>query len=505
MTLRELLAVVGGAGLRYACEVPPGADALMDRTVKALAYDSRRASNGTLFIGLPGQREDGTTYAEQAIGRGAMAVLSERPAPPATTVPWIRIDDGRLGIAVIASAFFDHPSRALQVVGITGTNGKTTTAYLIRGVFEAAGWSTGLLGTVEYRIGAEVREASRTTPEATDLQQMLREMVDAQCRACVMEVSSHALALHRVDGTRFAAGVFTNLTRDHLDYHGDMERYFAAKRRLFELLPAAAPAVLNVDDPRGETLASQVSRRVTYAIERDADVTPRTFAPAVGGLSFDAATPAGIVHIRSQLLGRPNLYNLLAATATCVSLGIPTAAIEAGLAAVTHVPGRFQVVSDPGEDITVIVDYAHTDDALRNLLDTIRPLAKKRLITVFGCGGDRDRSKRPLMGAVAARLSDLIVITSDNPRSEDPARIIEEVERGIATPAGQQSASATRSLGIVDRQEAIDQAVAMAAPGDVVVIAGKGHEKYQVIRDRSLPFDDVEVAKAALRSRKARA
>jgi UDP-N-acetylmuramoyl-L-alanyl-D-glutamate--2,6-diaminopimelate ligase len=504
MTLRTLIAVVGESGHRYTCRVPPGADALMDRPVKALAYDSRRVSSGTLFIGLKGERDDGSAYAEQAIGRGAIGVVSEAQAPAGAAVPWIQVENGRMAMAAIAAEFFEHPSRSLRVVGITGTNGKTTTAYLIQGVFEAAGWPTGLLGTVEYRIGSEIREAPRTTPEATDLQQMLREMVDAGCTACVMEVSSHALALRRADGTRFAAGVFTNLTRDHLDYHGDMERYFAAKRRLFELLPAEAPAVLNVDDPRGETLASQVASRVTYAIDRDADVTPRTVAPALGGLSFEAATPAGTIRIRSALVGRPNLYNLLAAAATGVALGVPVDAIEAGLAGVTHVPGRFQVVSIDSDDITVIVDYAHTDDALRNLLDTVRPLAKKRLITVFGCGGDRDRTKRPLMGAVAARMSDLVVITSDNPRSEDPARIIEEVERGIATPSGQQSTAATRSISVVDRQEAIDQAVEAAQPGDVVVIAGKGHERYQVIRDRSLPFDDVEVARAALRRRKAR-
>ncbi len=247
-----------------------------------------------------------------------------------------------------------------------------------------------------------------------------------------------------------------------------------------------------------------MARRVTYAVDHDADVTPVTFAPVLDGLSFDAETPVGTVRIRSKLVGRPNLYNLLAATATCLSLEVPAEAIEAGLAAVTHVPGRFQIVSGQNDDVTVVVDYAHTDDALRNLLETVRPLAKKRLITVFGCGGDRDRTKRPLMGAVAARMSDLVVITSDNPRSEDPTRIIEEIERGVATPAGQLSLGTTPNLAIVDRQEAIDRAIATSEPGDMVVIAGKGHEKYQVLRDRSIPFDDVEVARAALLARKAK-
>ncbi len=504
MTLRHLLAAVGAAGLRSACHEPSGGNSLLDLPVEGIAYDSRQVSAGTLFIGLKGEREDGSRYAEQAIVRGAIGVVSEHPAPPGAMVPWITVEDGRTAIAAFAVEFFGHPSHRLRVAGITGTNGKTTTAYLISGIFEAAGWKTGLLGTVEYRVGAVSREASRTTPEATDLQQLLREMADAGCAACVMEASSHALALRRADLTRFAVGVFTNLTRDHLDYHGDMERYFAAKRRLFEMLPAGAPAVLNLDDPRGEALLGVASRSVTYAVDRDADVTPQTVAPAQGGLSFDAATPAGVIRVRSQLVGRPNLYNLLGAAATGVALGIPPSAIEAGLARVHHVPGRFQLVSSQDDDITVIVDYAHTDDALRNLLETVRPIAKHRLITVFGCGGDRDRTKRPLMGAVASRMSDIVIITSDNPRSEDPARIIEEIERGVATTAGQPAGGSPRSFGIVDRLEAIDRAMAMASTGDTVVIAGKGHEKYQVIRDRSLPFDDVEVALAALRNRRGR-
>ncbi len=502
MTIRTLLAALESAAIRSSCRLPAADGTQLDRGVKAIAYDSRRAGAGALFVGLRGEHADGTDFAGQAIGRGAVGVVSERPAPEGAPVPWIQVDDGRFAIAVLAAAFYADPSQALRVVGITGTNGKTTTAYLLHGVLEAAGLPAGLMGTVEYRVGHEVREAPRTTPEATDLQQMFRDMVDRGCRACVMEVSSHALAQRRVDRTRFAAAVFTNLTRDHLDFHHDMEHYFAAKRRLFELLPEGAPAVLNVDDPRGETLASLCATRVTYAIDQDADVTSGPVVPSLAGLAFDARTPAGVVRVRSPLVGRPNLYNLLAAIATGVALGLPGSAIEEGLAAVGDVPGRFQVVSRPGDEVTVFVDYAHTDDALKNLLETLRPLASRRLITVFGCGGDRDRTKRPLMGAVAARMSDLVVITSDNPRTEDPARIIEEIERGIATPAGQTSGRATPWLSIVDRQQAINRAILDAAPGDVVVIAGKGHEKYQVIRDRSLPFDDVDAARAALQARK---
>jgi UDP-N-acetylmuramoyl-L-alanyl-D-glutamate--2,6-diaminopimelate ligase len=392
----------------------------------------------------------------------------------------------------------------MRVIGITGTNGKTTTAYLIASLFEAAGIRCGLLGTVAYRIGPGddgIREAARTTPEAPDLQALLREMADRGCGACAMEVSSHALSLRRVDGMRFAAGVFTNLTRDHLDFHADMDDYFRAKRRLFELLPRDAPSVLNVDDPRGPSLADAGGRPVTYAINQPADVSPGPLTYSLEGLDFDVHTPRGDVHVRSKLVGRPNVYNILAAVATAAVLDIPLDAIERGLQALDGVPGRFQVASAAADEVTVVVDYAHTDDALRNLLETARPLATGRLITVFGCGGDRDRTKRPLMGAVAGRLSDLIVITSDNPRSEDPHRIIEEIQRGIT--ADTQRDGTPRPLAIADRREAIAKAIELARPGDVVLIAGKGHEKYQAIGDRVLPFDDVAVARDALKRRRA--
>jgi len=387
----------------------------------------------------------------------------------------------------------------MRVVGITGTNGKTTTAYLIAALFEAAGVRCGLLGTVAYRIGPGedgTREAARTTPEAPDLQALLREMVERGCGACAMEVSSHALSLHRVEGLRFAAAVFTNLTRDHLDFHADMDDYFRAKRRLFEMLPRDAPSVLNIDDPRGVSLVEVGGRPLTYGINRPADVMPGPLSYSLEGLDFDVRTPSGPVHVRSKLVGRPNVYNILAAVSTAVALALPADAIERGLRSLAGVPGRFQVVSGAGDRVTVVVDYAHTDDALRNLLETARPLATGRLITVFGCGGDRDRTKRPLMGAVASRLSDLIVITSDNPRSEDPNRIIEEVQRGITSDTVREGAP--RPLAIADRRDAIAKAIELARPGDVVLIAGKGHEKYQAIGSRVLPFDDVAVAREAL-------
>jgi UDP-N-acetylmuramoyl-L-alanyl-D-glutamate--2,6-diaminopimelate ligase len=339
---------------------------------------------------------------------------------------------------------------------------------------------------------------------------MLREMVDAGCGACAMEASSHALALKRVDYLHFSAAIFTNLTRDHLDFHRDMEDYFQAKRRLFELLPPGGIGVSNLDDRRGAAFESAAPRPVTYAIEAPADVRPGPVTFSLDGLAFDVRTPRGTLTLRSALVGRPNTYNILAAVATAVALDLPFNAIQKGIANCALVPGRFQLVSETGDDVRVVVDYAHTDDALKNLLETARPLTSGRVITVFGCGGDRDRPKRPLMGAVAARLSDLVIITSDNPRSEDPAQIIEEIKRGIVMPAdrvapkGQAGPKATPFVALVDRQAAIERAVQEARPGDLVLVAGKGHEKYQEIGGRVLPFDDVDVAKSALAKRRSR-
>jgi UDP-N-acetylmuramoyl-L-alanyl-D-glutamate--2,6-diaminopimelate ligase len=475
----------------------------LDLEVRGVTHDSRQVAPGWIFVALRGLKIDGAAFAPQAIAQGAAAIVVETGASAIPEVPYVVVKDARLALALLAAEFHGHPSRRMQVVGITGTNGKTTTSYLLSAMFDAAGVRCGLMGTVMYRIGPRQIEATRTTPEAPELQAMLRQMADEGCGACAMEVSSHALALRRVDGTRFAAAVFTNLTRDHLDFHADMEAYFAAKRRLFEMLPHGAPAVVNLDDPRGAALAEtavaeSMARPVTYAITRVADVSPGPLSFSLAGLKFDVRTPDGVVHVRSRLVGRPNVYNILAATATAAALGVPLDAIERGLEELAGVPGRFEVASSPDDDITVVIDYAHTDDALRNLLETARPLAERRLITVFGCGGDRDRTKRPLMGMVAARLSDVVVITSDNPRSEDPARIIDEVKRG-AQPEVRNGD--TELVAIVDRREAIGDAVRRARAGDVVLVAGKGHEKYQEIGGRVLPFDDVAVAREALARR----
>ncbi|HET6960085.1 MAG TPA: UDP-N-acetylmuramoyl-L-alanyl-D-glutamate--2,6-diaminopimelate ligase [Vicinamibacterales bacterium] len=498
MTWAELHGVLRECGLVPAGDAPRGEAGA--RAVTGVAYDSRAVAPGYVFVALKGQHADGTAFVRQAIDLGAAAIVSEQAPSGDVEAPWAIVKDARLALAQLAVAFYGNPSREMRVIGITGTNGKTTTAYLVAAIFDAAGIRCGILGTVGYRIGDEVRESTRTTPEAPDVQALLREMVDRRCGACAMEVSSHALSLHRVSGITFAAGVFTNLTRDHLDFHADMDDYFRAKRRLFEMLPRDAPSLINLDDPRGASLLEAGGRPTTYAIHRAADVMPGPLSFSLGGLSFDVRTPRGPLRVVSKLVGRPNVYNILAAVSVANALDIPLDAIERGLRSLEGVPGRFQVVSDTKDEVTVVVDYAHTDDALRNLLETARPLAHGRLITVFGCGGDRDRTKRPLMGAVAGRLSDLIVITSDNPRSEDPNRIIEEIRRGITPDTRRDSSQGV--LTIVDRRAAIAKAIEVAGSGDVVLVAGKGHEKYQVIGDRTLPFDDVAVAREALARRR---
>jgi UDP-N-acetylmuramoyl-L-alanyl-D-glutamate--2,6-diaminopimelate ligase len=497
MILAELIDALGA--LVVASHATDGV--ALARPIKGIAYDSRRVAPGSAFVALRGLVADGNAFVPQAVGRGAIAVVSEAEPHTELQVPWVRVADARAALAAVADAFFGYPSHQMSVVGITGTNGKTTTAYLLSEIFGQAGIKCGLAGTILYRVGGEERPAARTTPEASDMQQLLREMVDQGCGACVMEVSSHALALKRADGIRFRAGVFTNLTRDHLDFHGDMDAYFASKRRLFDLLPADGAAIVNVDDPRGRSLLNVPRRIVSYGIDRPADVTPGPLSFSLNGLEFQAIAPYGPIAVQSRLVGRANVYNILAAIATAVALDVPPSAVERALRSLAGVPGRFEIVSTEADAITVVVDYAHTDDALKNLLETARPLAPRRLITVFGCGGDRDRSKRPLMGAVVARLSDVVVVTSDNPRSEEPDRIIEDILRGIP-PAGERG-QRRAPLTIVDRRQAIERAIALAEPGDMVLVAGKGHERTQVIGERVLPFDDAAVAREALHRRRA--
>jgi UDP-N-acetylmuramoyl-L-alanyl-D-glutamate--2,6-diaminopimelate ligase len=510
VTIGEVLEALRGPGLLAAAPEVPARVAHSRAT--GIVYDSRKASAGAIFVALRGRHADAAQFAPQAVSRGAAVVVTESDAPGGIDAPWITVPDARLALARLADRFHLHPSGQLRVVGITGTNGKTTTAYLLRAIFEAAGVPCGLMGTVVYSVGGEERQATRTTPEAPDVQAMLREMVDRSCGAAVMEVSSHALALRRADAIEFAAGVFTNLSRDHLDFHRDMEDYASAKRRLFEMLPPEAPGLINADDPRASTFVRASARPVTYALRADADVTAHDLSLTLNGLAFEARTPRGPLQLRSPLVGRPNAYNVLAAVATAVALDLPTEVIEHGVASLTGVPGRFQLVSTGADDVSAVVDYAHTDDALRNLLETARGLASGRLVTVFGCGGDRDRTKRPLMAAVAGRLSDVVIVTSDNPRTEDPKQIIDEIMRGMPAPADRVvQGGATRRTArgpdvhtIVDREAAIERAIELAAPGDVVIVAGKGHEKYQEIGERTLRFDDVEVTRDALARRRSR-
>jgi UDP-N-acetylmuramoyl-L-alanyl-D-glutamate--2,6-diaminopimelate ligase len=465
-----------------------------DLDVSAVTHDSRRVVPGALFVAIRGLTTDGHRFIEAARKKGAVAVVSEEAAREG--IPWLRVPDAREALAVLSSAVLGDPAAGLELVGVTGTNGKTTTTYLIDAALRAAGHKVGLVGTVQYRIGDRIQDAVRTTPESSDLQALFREMVDDGCSHAVLEVSSHSLVLKRVHGCAFRVAVFTNLTRDHLDFHGDMEGYFAAKRTLFDtLLRPDGHAIVNADDDRAGELA-RVSRGSvwTYGLDHPADLRGEKVALSLEGTSFEARTPRGDFAIRTPLLGRFNIANVLAALGASLALGLPAEAVVRGLASVAGVPGRLERVQ-AGQDFAVIVDYAHTDDALKNLLETVRELGPRRLITVFGCGGDRDRTKRPLMGAVASRLSDVVIVTSDNPRSEPPEAIVEEILRGMNG-----GRKAERHV-ILDRREAIARGLELAGSGDAVVIAGKGHETYQVLRERTVPFDDRQVARSLLARR----
>jgi len=472
----------------------PGAQISGDPNLEitAVTHDSRRSGPGALFVGIRGLVTDGTDFVEAARKKGAAAICSEQP--PKGEGTWVRVPDAREALALFSAAVLGDPARSLELVGVTGTNGKTTTSYLIDSALRAAGERVGLVGTVEYRVADHIAEAVRTTPEASDLQALLREMVDAGCRRAVLEVSSHSLALKRVHGLEFKVAIFTNLTRDHLDFHGDMDAYFAAKRALFEkLLTSDGHAILNLDDDRAGELARVSRGRVwTYSLENPkADLFAEELRLGLDRTRLRARTPAGVLELESALVGRFNVQNLLAALGAGLALGLPPDAAQRGIATLPGVPGRMEKVA-LGQDFTVLVDYAHTDDALKNLLETVRGLGPRRVITVFGCGGDRDRTKRPLMGAVAARLSDVVILTSDNPRSEPPEAILDEIRRGIPASRAQDT------LVIPDRRDAIARALEMGREGVCVVIAGKGHETYQVLRDRTVPFDDRQVARDAL-------
>jgi UDP-N-acetylmuramoyl-L-alanyl-D-glutamate--2,6-diaminopimelate ligase len=448
-----------------------------------LAYDARVAGPGSLFFCVPGSRADGHEFAAEAVENGAVALVVERPLE--IDVPQLVVEDARRAMAVSADEFFGRPTGELEVVGVTGTNGKTTTAFLLYSILAAAGRRPGLLGTIESRVGGERRPALRTTPEAIDLQRTFREMLDAGDRSCAMEATSHGSELGRLDLVRFSALVFTNLTQDHLDFHGTIERYFDAKRRLF--VGGRPPAAINVGDPYGRRLADELrgdDRVLTYGLTGDAELRAEDLELGLRGARFRA----GGIDLETRLRGRFNVENVLGAVAAGRLLGLPNEAIARGVKELRGVPGRFEAV-DEGQAFTVVVDYAHTPDSLENVLRTARDFAQNRVICVFGCGGDRDRGKRPRMGLIASELADLAIVTSDNPRSEEPEAIIGEIVDGVSGDIEIEP----------DRREAIARAVGQAEDGDVVVIAGKGHEQGQQFRDRTVPFDDREVARDALR------
>src|SRR4051794_666126 len=454
--------------------------------ITGLAYSTDAVEPGSLFFCVPGFRADGHDFAPRAIERGAVALVCQRPL--GLGGPEVVVHDVRAAMGPAAARFYGDPTAELRVVGITGTNGKTTTAFLVRHLLEAAGMSTGLLGTVKRVVGGVEEDVERTTPEAVDLQATFRRMFDSGDRACAMEVSSHALELGRVSGIHFACRVFTNLTQDHLDFHPTMEDYFLAKRRLFE---GPGPAVVNADDEYGRRLAGELDGAITFAVEREADYRARDVRFDLTGARFTCEAPEGAITMESPLPGLFNVQNVLAAVAAVRTLDVPLEGIPDALAGFGRVPGRFEPV-DEGQDFGVLVDYAHTPDSLENVLRAAREITSGRLHVVFGAGGDRDRSKRPLMGAAARELADRVIVTSDNPRSEDPAAIVEQVLEGAGAGAERE----------VDRRRAIERAVESAEAGDVVVIAGKGHEQGQEFEGgRKEPFDDVTVVREALQAR----
>jgi UDP-N-acetylmuramoyl-L-alanyl-D-glutamate--2,6-diaminopimelate ligase len=469
-----------------------------DTDIRSIIYDSRSATPGSLFFALHGEKLDGTKFVDDAVGRGAIAVASAaaRPGSLAENVAWIELlpESERSSLARVAANWYGHPADALKLVGVTGTNGKTTTTFLIDSILRAAGHTTGLIGTTGYQTPSGHREAANTTPESLDLQQLFAEVRDAGGTHVVLEASSHALAMERLWGCHFAVAIFTNLTRDHLDYHKTFEAYFAAKRLLFEGSGTGAPdvAVINADDTYSAQLSGFARRTLTYGVHTAADLVPKNLELTFKGLRFTADTPTGSVEVRSSLVGRINVYNILAAIGAGIGLGIPSAKVSEGIANVALVPGRFQSI-DQGQPFLVIVDYAHTDDALRNLISTARELGSNaRVITVFGAGGERDRTKRPLMGEAVGSLSDLVVLTSDNPRGEDPLRIINDAVVGL------QRVNANYRIE-PDREHALEAAIEEAGPGDIVLLAGKGHETYQVLANGKIEFDDREKAREILR------
>lgn len=474
----------------------------LDREIAAVTSDSRLVTKDALFVAIAGFQTDGAKFVDQAVAKGAAAIVVEPGAwtrGAATGPAKIEVEDARAALALMAANFFGRPADKLSLIGVTGTSGKTTTAKMIESILDATGEPVGLIGTIEYRAGDERLVADRTTPDAVVLQEWFARMAAANVRNAVMEVSSHALALKRAFGVHFAAAVFTNLSRDHFDFHKDFEDYFAAKRILFDQIDQSRKtAIVNIDDPYGRRIATElVTAAVTFGQSDKADIRPYDgFEISIRGLHGRVRTPWGDVRVQSELLGEPNLYNWLGAIGAALATGIAVGAVEEGIRSLQSVRGRFERVATGSDGPTVIVDYAHKPDALEKLLRAVRDLAPtRRIVLLFGCGGDRDRGKRPQMGGIAGRLADYSILTSDNPRSEDPEQILDDIE------AGMQDVDAARYARIVDRRGAIADAIAAASATDVIVIAGKGHESYQVVGDQISHFDDREEAELALKKR----
>lgn len=462
-----------------------------DEEIKDITYSSQNVRPGYLFAALKGIKTDGFFFVNEAIAKGAAAILSERPKPDDFSGNWIQAADAREAMALGAANLFSHPSREMKVVGITGTKGKTTVSYLLEGIFKAAHFLPGLLGTIQYRGPGLFQTAARTTPEAPDLQRMMRQIRSHGATHCIMEISSHSLELKRTVGIDFDAAIFTNMSGEHLDYHKTMDSYFEAKKKLF-FINQKSTAIINTDDIWGKKLFAQLSlEKISYGLEPDVVVRAESYNFHPNGIEATLSTPAGRISLSSPLLGRPNLYNILSAVAAAVFLQVPLPAIQAGIKNVKLVPGRFEKIANP-LGLHIFVDYAHSDDALRNLLETARDLSSRRVLLVFGAGGDKDKAKRPRMGELAGKYADWTILTSDNPRSEDPLGIIADIEEGIKKTGPHKYAIQP------DRKKAIHEILYMGKKDDYILVAGKGHEDYQIFKDRTIHFDDVEVVKEIL-------